>query len=120
MINTRWASIVIALQIFGFILSGSPYDAVFLMTLMITAIICLLFHPHQLKLRAYRVFTDPATVYKFEEWIQNKPELAEAIKWAHALSPDDFMTFCRLLVEVRYQKDQNALELVSQHFRREK
>lgn len=121
MINTRWVTLVLSIHLFGFFLSSSEIaSAVFLLCFVITASIALLFHQHEVKVRAYRIFDNPANVHKFEQWIENKPELADAITWAHQLPPDDFMTFCRLLVEVRYHKDQSALELVSRHFRREK
>ena len=54
----------------------------------------------------------------FEKWLEDKPKIVEAVKLSRELSPDDFMTFISLLVEMRYKRDQTALEYVSRFFNR--
>ena len=55
-----------------------------------------------------------------ETWLRNRPALREAVRLVHNLPPDDFMRFCRLVVELRYEKDQMSLAHVAERVRKEK
>lgn len=120
MINLRWTVTLMAVHIFFFLAAESSEVRMIALNLMlVTATLALMFHSHEINIQAYRIFDEDKNVYAFEEWISDKPELGQALAYAHNLNPDDFMTFCRLLVEVRYHKDQKVLEMVSRYFRRE-
>ena len=54
-----------------------------------------------------------------ETWLAHNPDLYHAVRVVQNLTPDEFMRFCRLVVEIRYSKDQLALTHVSRAFQRE-
>ena len=54
-----------------------------------------------------------------ETWLAQNPDLDHAVRVGQNLTPDEFMRFCRLVVEIRYSKDQLALTHVSRAFQRE-
>lgn len=54
-----------------------------------------------------------------ETWLAQNPDLYHAVRVVQNLTPDEFMRFCRLVVEIRYSKDQLALTYVSRAFQRE-
>lgn len=54
-----------------------------------------------------------------ETWLAQNPDLYRAVRVVQNLTPDEFMRFCRLVVEIRYSKDQLALTHVSRAFQRE-
>lgn len=116
MVNIRWLYPVLGvLLILGLLGNKESLTAG-----LVLAGLALVFTPDQLKIRAYRIFDRKENVVKFEDWLDERPDLADALQKAHNLTPDDFMTFCRLLVEIRYKKDQAGLEMIARQFRREK
>ena len=54
-----------------------------------------------------------------ETWLAQNPDLYHAVRVVQNLTPDEFMRFCRLVVEIRYSKDQLALTHVSRAFQKE-
>lgn len=54
-----------------------------------------------------------------ETWLAQNPDLYRAVRVVQNLPPDEFMRFCRLVVEIRYSKDQLALTHVSRAFQGE-
>ena len=119
MIDYRWAIPILVALFVGYAFAEGTAQGVLALAFMNAAMLVLMFHRTQIDIHAKGVL-GRTEEHEFEAWLQKRPELLEAVRVAHSLTPDDFMTFCSLLVEVRYYKDQKALELISRHFSREK
>lgn len=93
------------------------YANVFLGSAMVSLALLYALRPPSLQI-------DPKSESKVEQEAVEKaltddPELAAHVQYVAALSPDDFITFGRLVVETRFANDQRLLRLFSDIFRRE-
>lgn len=119
MVDYRYLWPILGILLLGWAIMPFPYNLAISQCLLTVCCMVLMFHPTRVEIIAKGV-GDLRGVQElnFEKWLEDKPKIVEAVKLARELSPDDFMTFISLLVEMRYKRDQTALEYVSRFFNR--
>lgn len=71
--------------------------------------------------RAMNIFDLPrGAKTEFHGFSIGDENFANAIHYIHAMSPDEFMRFCRAMVELRYDAEQNGLAAVAEYLRRKR
>lgn len=71
-----------------------------------------------LPIKTKALFEERWSTTEFKELLEKNPEFKVAVQYCFNLSSEDFLRFCRLLVEYRDESNQKALKDVSDFFRR--
>lgn len=90
----------------------------FLGVLLLTISMCI--KPQELKVTVRGLFRNHAVTNELEAIFNADPKFNEALEYVRSLSPEDFLRFVRVSVEVRGKSDQNVLRDVGRLFGRKK
>lgn len=63
------------------------------------------------------VFSDRETYEEWRRFAKENDEYSRVVWWAFNLPPEQFLHFVQLVIELRYQCDQQGLGKVAQYFR---
>lgn len=113
------ASVQAVLALF-FSQSNPSLALVFLGGVMLQLNMMNVFRSHKVKVIARDLFEDNARVNALRAQMMEDEEFSQALSYAAGLDSDQFITFCRAVIEVRNERNRRQLRELSGQYRREK
>lgn len=123
MINKDYAWALAAVQAalaLVFSQSNPNLALIFLGGVMLQLNMMNVFRSHQVKVVARDLFEDNARVNELHSQLLNDEEFSQALSYAAGLDSNQFIVFCRTLIEVRNERNRRQLREMSSQYRREK